>query len=136
MVKKLTELELESVLSNFINNLKGKIKLDKAVLYGSYAKGTATANSDIDLLIVSEELPVNKPKGANGFTLCKLAGFSNVYPGLEVIGIHPNKFSHEVTKSFFDEVLATGREIKLGPKLGPCLRNPKPGNPKLIKPSA
>jgi hypothetical protein len=113
MVKKLTELELEAALFTFIDNLKGKIKLNKVILYGSYAKGTATANSDIDLLIVSDELPINKPKGANGFTLCQLAGFSNVYPSLEIIGIHPSKFKHEVTKSFFDEVLATGREIQI-----------------------
>lgn len=113
MVEKLTEIELESALSNFIDNLKGKITLNKAILYGSYAKGNANANSDIDLLIISDELPDNRPKGANGFTLCKLAGFSNVYPGLEIIGIHPNKLNHEITKSFFDEVLATGREIPI-----------------------
>lgn len=29
------------------------IKVDKAILFGSYAKGEARANSDIDLLLVS-----------------------------------------------------------------------------------
>ncbi|MBT6843636.1 MAG: nucleotidyltransferase domain-containing protein [Candidatus Melainabacteria bacterium] len=111
MVKKLNELELDQALDQFVANLNGKIGLNRVLLYGSYAKGTATDNSDIDLLVISEDLPANHPKGANGFKLCKLAGFDNVYPGLEVIGVHPSKLNHEVTKSFFDEVLATGREI-------------------------
>lgn len=67
----------------------------------SYAKGTANEDSDIDLLIISKELPQNKPKGTNGFYLTKLAGFENIYLGLKVISIHPEKFKHPITKSFF-----------------------------------
>ena len=37
-----------------------------------------------------------------------LSGIENVYPGLEVIGVHPDKLNNEITKDFFDEVLASG----------------------------
>ncbi len=111
MVKRLTDKELNTVLVDYLANLKTKINIDKAILYGSYAKGTAHDYSDIDLLIISKELSERKPKGACGLVLDRLVGFDKVHTDLEVIGVHPNKLNHEVTKSFFDEVLATGREI-------------------------
>ena len=114
MAEKLTTRELDSILDDFIKRLKNKISLDKVVLFGSYAKGTAHEWSDIDLMVISRELPINVPNGANGFFLGKLIGTQNVFPGLELIGVHPDKLNNEVTKSFFDEVLATGREIPIG----------------------
>ncbi len=113
MAKKFTDEELNSILNDYISRLKSKIKLDKAVLFGSYAKGTAHEWSDIDLLVVSNELSERKPKAANGFFLDKLVGLDKVHIDLEVLGIHPNTLNNEVTKSFFDEVLATGREIPI-----------------------
>lgn len=113
MAKKLTDQELKDVLNLFIMNLDGKIKIDKAILFGSYAKNTAHEWSDIDLMIISDELPIEKPKGANGFSLIKLAGLSNHFPGLEVIGINPQQLSNPVTKSFYDEIFTTGKEFKI-----------------------
>jgi len=112
MAKKLTNQELKKIIDNFLVNLRGKIEIEDSLLFGSYAKGTASEDSDIELLIISKELPQNKPKGANGFYLTKLAGFENIYPGLEVIGIHPEKLKHPITKSFFDEILETAKSYK------------------------
>jgi uncharacterized protein len=111
MAKKLTNRELEEVLESFLNSLRNKIEIQDSFLFGSYAKGTANENSDIDLLIISPDLPLNKPKGANGFYLAKLAGIENVYPGLEIIGVHPDKLSAPLTKFFFDEVLETAKKL-------------------------
>ena len=111
MVKKLNEQELNAVIDQFMINIKDKIDVDQSILYGSYAKGTAHEWSDIDLLVISKDLSQDKPKGANGFYLSQLAGFDNIYPGLEVIGVHPDKLEHPVTKCFFDEVLNTGKVV-------------------------
>ncbi len=113
MAEKFTDQELNKIVNEYIARLKTKIHLNKAVLFGSYAKGTAHSDSDIDLLVVSDELSETRPKGANGLLLDKLVGLDNVHLNLEVIGIHPAKLNNEVTKSFFDEVLATGREIPI-----------------------
>ena len=113
MAQKFNREELDFILNDYLSKLKAKFKVDKAILYGSYAKGTATADSDIDLLIVSSELPHNKPKGANALFLDKLVGLENINPSLETIAVHPEKLSNPITKSFFDEVLATGREIPI-----------------------
>ncbi len=111
MAEKFTREELNTILRDYISRLEGKIKLDKVILYGSYAKGTATRDSDIDVLVISSGLSINKPKGANGLYLDRLVGLSNVNPYLEVIGVHPDKLSNPITKSFFDEVLETGLQV-------------------------
>ena len=109
MLEVFTEDRLNKIINDYLSKLKGKITIDKAILFGSYAKGTATELSDIDFLIISKDLPEDKPKGANGFYLDTLVGAFN--PSLEVIAIHPNKLNHPVTKSFFDEIINTGKVI-------------------------
>jgi predicted nucleotidyltransferase len=111
MVKKFSRNELNHILNDYLSRLKAKFKVDKAILYGSYAKGTATADSDIDLLIISSELSENKPKGANALILDRLVGLNNINPSLETIAIHPSKLSNPVTKSFYDEIFRTGIEV-------------------------
>lgn len=113
MVERFINQELNLIITDYLNRLKTKIKIDKAVLYGSYAKNLAHEHSDIDLLIISRELPINRPKGSNGLFLDKLVGLNNVNPSLEVIGVHPDKLSNPVIKSFFDEILLTGVEFSV-----------------------
>jgi predicted nucleotidyltransferase len=48
------------ILKKYISILKQEgINIDKAFLYGSYAKETETKESDIDLLIVSKQFDKN-----------------------------------------------------------------------------
>lgn len=107
MAEILSERELKSAVDSYIDKLKDSITIDKAILYGSYAKGTANEYSDIDLLIISKDLPEKRSKGLNGLTLDKIVKDFNLR--ISVIGIHPNKLNDEITKSFFDEVLETGK---------------------------
>ena len=107
MAKIFTEEQLKKIINNYIAKLKGKISIEKAILYGSYARGTANENSDIDLLIISEALPENGLKGANGYYLDNMVQDFNL--SLEVIAIHPKNLSNEITKSFYEEIFATGK---------------------------
>ena len=51
MVEKIYTIdELKKIISNVLKNFEVK----KAVLFGSYAKNTPTAKSDIDLVVDSE----------------------------------------------------------------------------------
>jgi predicted nucleotidyltransferase len=111
MAKKFDREELDLIVNDYVTKLKEKITIDKVVLYGSYAKGLATEFSDIDLMIISSELPLNKPKGANGFYLDQLVGLESINPSLEVIGVNPKNLLNPVSKSFFDEVLRTGIDV-------------------------
>jgi uncharacterized protein len=111
VAKKFNSEELNFILNDYLSRLKTRFKVDKAILYGSYAKGNATEDSDIDLLIISSDLPLNKPKGANALFLDKLVGLNNINPSLETIAVHPDKLSNPITKSFYDEILRTGISI-------------------------
>lgn len=53
MVKR--DAKLNQIISNFLEEIEKRIKIDDAYLYGSYAKGTAGKWSDIDIAIVSSD---------------------------------------------------------------------------------
>ena len=109
MAKVFTEQQVERIISDYLSKLKGKISIDKAILYGSYAKGCAREFSDIDLLVISSELPENKLKGKNGYYLNKLVGDYNL--DLEVIGVNPKQLANPIEKDFFNEVIDTGKVV-------------------------
>ena len=113
MAERFTREELDRIISTYLDALKGKISINKAILFGSYAKNTAHQDSDIDLLIISNDLSPKSPKGANGFILDNLAGYSNIDTSLEVIGIHPDKLNGSTNQNFIDEIIDSGIEIKL-----------------------
>ncbi len=45
--------EVLSVTTDYINKLKQQIHIEKVVLFGSYAKGNFTKDSDVDLAVFS-----------------------------------------------------------------------------------
>ncbi len=110
MLKKLNKQELDILLNDFIANVEEHFTIDQAVLYGSYAKGNATELSDIDLLIVSKDLPVRSTKGLNGHRI--KSSLDKFYPSIELIASHPDGLKREITKSFYDEVFSTGLVLK------------------------
>lgn len=109
MLEIFTEEKLSNIINDYLSRLKNKINIDQVILFGSYAKGTATELSDIDLLIVSRDLSENVPKGKNGFYLDNLAGKFN--PSLEVIGVNPKQLDNPIEKGFFEEIITTGKTI-------------------------
>jgi predicted nucleotidyltransferase len=47
------KINIELILNQILDNLKS-VDIYKVILFGSYAKGKAGAESDIDLLIIEE----------------------------------------------------------------------------------
>jgi len=110
VLKKLNNQELELLLNEFITDVEQYFTIEQAVLYGSYAKGSATELSDIDVLIVSKDLPIKSTKGLNANRIkSKLA---KIYPSIELIASHPEGLKREITKGFYDEVFSTGRVLR------------------------
>ena len=109
MAEIFTEQQVTKIINEYLSKLKGKINIDKAVLYGSYAKGCPREYSDIDLFIISGDLPEDKLKGSNGYYLNKLVGDFSL--DLEVIAVNPGQLNNPIEKSFFDEIMTTGKVI-------------------------
>ena len=112
MATKFTELEVNSILNDFLNKVQEYISIDRAVLFGSYAKGKADIYSDIDLMLISKDLPQNKTKGMNACYIFDLIGYESVPTDLELIAIHPEKLKNPITSDFYAEIFATGRVLR------------------------
>jgi len=50
------EPEIRKKIKKYISEISGVCRVDKVVLFGSYAKGTPKKDSDIDLAIFSREI--------------------------------------------------------------------------------
>lgn len=48
--------EIKALVFQYVENLKGKLRIEKVILFGSYAEGRANEHSDIDLAIISPDV--------------------------------------------------------------------------------
>jgi predicted nucleotidyltransferase len=103
-------LDIKSVdetASNYVADVKKLIPIDCVYLFGSYAKGTADDDSDIDICFFSQDFE-NRHYIDVLSQLCRL---TRKYKGFD---IEPHAFpTSELTNDnpFVKEVLRTGREI-------------------------
>jgi len=110
MVKeKYTVSEIKKIINSLAKTLtENHIAVDKIVLYGSYAKGTPRAHSDIDLAIISPDF-----KGKKIFeiqsTLAKL--LSQYLSAAEVVGYSSEDFSAASPETFIGEIKRTGKVL-------------------------
>ncbi|MEM2946105.1 MAG: nucleotidyltransferase domain-containing protein [Thermoproteota archaeon] len=89
-------------IEEFLRQVK-RLRLKLVVLFGSYARGDFTEESDIDVCVVAEDLPENV------FERRSLSGLYRV-SGLRVVGYFPEEFLKELEKPnfFLHDVLEEG----------------------------
>jgi predicted nucleotidyltransferase len=97
-----------SELKKYIHFLVDHIEIEKIILFGSYAKGYATSESDIDVAIVSPQL-------GKAPLLEKMRLFEWRYDADIVADIQPvpiGLYEYEASSSFFiQEIKETGIDI-------------------------
>ncbi len=102
-----TESAIEKV-KEFINELmKLGLKLDKAILYGSYARNQQNEYSDIDVALVSDMF--------SGFGFEDRMLFSKINIKKEFVDIEPRTYPtdyFEKSDPFIEEIKRTGIVIK------------------------
>jgi len=85
------------------------ITIDKAFLYGSFARNEATADSDIDLMLVSTMFDTD-----DDYVLAQPWIYSaRVDPRIEPISIGFHRFDHDDTSPIIELVRQTGIEIQI-----------------------
>ncbi len=98
--KMVTRKNIEQRILGLVLDLKeAGIQPTKVILFGSYAKGVATDNSDIDVAIWA-----NKFTGSRSIDIENIASIMSKYPLLELHPFH----SSEKTNPFTNEILQTG----------------------------
>ena len=103
-----TTSELEHVIEDFAGRLEAVISIEAIVLYGSYARGTAYEDSDIDLAVISpdfEAVPVYRRQR----TIAKhtLRRDGRISP----IGYASSEYHDPAPQSFLSEIVRTGKVV-------------------------
>jgi len=98
---------LIETIKNYINDIKKHIKVNKVVLYGSYAKGNYNKDSDIDLAVFSDSFKDKKFVEITSF-LFRFARKHKEYC-IEPIGFTTMELKGD--NPFIKDILNTGKEI-------------------------
>lgn len=106
--KYLKEIYVERI-NEFLNLLRQNgINISQVILFGSYAKGKPTPDSDIDLVVVSPRFGKNIPKEM--MFLRKIA--IKVDSRIEPIPLSPNDLKDRYS-TFIQEIKQKGKKIAL-----------------------
>ena len=101
--------EIRKVIIRFVNALTTKgIRVEKAVLYGSYARGKACAESDVDLAIVSPDLGRNRFEERK--MLLQLAW--RIDPRIEPVPISSESYEKDTWIPLIYEIKQMGIEVQ------------------------
>jgi len=100
---------VNQILTSYVADVKNVFPVEKAYLYGSFAKGTQTEYSDVDVCFF---LPTFGSKRSVDIVIALLT-IAGQYPDLD---IEPRVFqTSEIDRGnpFVKEILRTGYEIKV-----------------------
>jgi len=98
--------EILRVTSEYIGKVKKQIPVEKVILFGSYAKGTSTVDSDVDIAVFSSAFENMSRVDGLTFLLTQALGYK--------IDIQPQPYTmkdYTEHTGLVDEILKTGVEI-------------------------
>jgi len=100
--------EIIEIINKYIEIIKNDVNIEKAILYGSYAKGSYDENSDIDLALIISGYNENDFINMGTFLLDKSFVLK--------VDLQPLPFSIEEynsPKGIMEEILNTGIELQV-----------------------
>lgn len=98
------------IIRRFVKELKHRdISVDRIVLYGSYVRGQARPDSDIDIAVVSKNFGKDRVEG--GMLLFRIAG--KIDSRLEPVPISTKSYEHDTWIPLISEIREKGKEVKL-----------------------
>lgn len=102
--------QITEAITQYKRNLeKLGVRVKELILFGSYAHGTAGEESDIDLLVISEDL-----KKFDLFDRLCLLGRARmgIYYSMEILGATPDEYKNAEMGSFLhDEIRTKGISV-------------------------
>ncbi len=99
---------IQKIIEDFISKIGNQISVKKAILFGSYAKGNFTEESDIDIAIFSDYF--EKIPDIEGFRFLFLQAMDYG------VDIQPQAFTvkdYEEPMGIVEEIIKTGIELPL-----------------------
>jgi len=100
--------EVREIINRFVEAILSRgIHVDKAILYGSYATGTANKDSDLDVAVISSDF--GKDRYKEGTMLMKLAW--RIDPRLHPVPFSLESFAHDTWIPLVHEIRIHGVEV-------------------------
>lgn len=111
MAGKKNTIELTEFLSAITDKITSNFDVDEIILFGSYAKGTASDISDIDVAVVSPDFSSNKPCFDNAITIARKTKLYEPY--LQLMPFSSEKYygNSHIDPNFIREIKTTGKKI-------------------------
>ncbi len=107
MVK--TRSQIKAIVKQYVQNLEARgIRVQRVVLFGSYARGPAHDGSDIDLAVVAPQFA--RLNIRERYETLGLANMTLRAP-IQVVGYSPRQWRYRERGSFIDEIQRTGKVI-------------------------
>ena len=103
-----TEVDIQHIIGQFVSELQKHIRVQKVILYGSYAHGNQGEWSDIDLAIISDDF--KRMKQVKRAELLALAHM-NSDAAIEPIGYTLEEYKNASHLTFLGEIKRTGKVI-------------------------
>jgi predicted nucleotidyltransferase len=100
--------EIRNIVLQFINALMAReIRIERVVVYGSYASGKTHGGSDLDLAIISPDF--GKDRFEEGKMLRRVAW--RIDPRIEPVPISSESFENDTWIPLIHEIRSNGIEI-------------------------
>lgn len=101
--------KISKVVNAYISDVSKQIKIDKAYLYGSYAKGNYNEHSDLDIAIFSDSFKGQSFVDAVTF----LMSLARKYRDICIEPIAFTTADLQDDNPFVKEICTTGKEIEI-----------------------
>jgi predicted nucleotidyltransferase len=99
---------IKLIVKRFVKILSREIRIQKVILFGSYASGHPHRDSDVDIAVVSPDLGKQNEMEEMAHLLKKA---HEVDIDLEPHPFHPRELRHPEKCSFAYEILKTGKIV-------------------------
>lgn len=103
--------QIELILKTYLNDLSKKIKIDKAILFGSALSGQIKKDSDLDLLIISSSFA--KMEVGKRFDLLYASRINPLtqQTAMDIFGLTPSEYQNSSDLSMVGEIKETGKIV-------------------------
>lgn len=106
-----TEREIKEIIDRFRLEIERLgVKPEKLILYGSYARGNPREDSDIDLVVISNDF-----KNMNLRERLELLGIAagKVFEPIEASGYTEEEIERDKKGTFIEEIIESGKQVVL-----------------------
>jgi uncharacterized protein len=100
--------KIKPIIDIYINEVKNVIKPEKVILFGSYAKGMADEESDIDLLIISKDFNGKTSDKRHSLLSKAYLNQEKREKSIDYFGITPEEYNNASTLTTLGEAKETG----------------------------